>query len=58
MNKVVLAEAKQGHFMVRLWDSHHLVEAIYRNYERLPAETKAALPLTRTWILVAEESAE
>ena len=58
VNKVVLAEAKQGHFMVRLWDSHHLVEAIYRNYERLPAETKAALPLTRAWILVAEESAE
>ena len=58
VNKVVLAEAKQGHFMVRLWDSHHLVEAIYRNYERLPAETKAALPLTRAWILVAKESAE
>ena len=29
-NKVVLAEAKQGHFTVRLWDSRDLVEAIYR----------------------------
>ena len=37
-NRVVLAESKQGHFMVRLWDSRDLVGAIYRNYERLPAE--------------------
>lgn len=54
-NKVVLNEAKQGHFTVRLWDSRDLVEAIYRNYERLPAEIQAELPLKRVWMLVAEE---
>lgn len=57
-NKVVLGEAKQGHFAVRLWDSRDLVEAIYRNYERLPAEIQADLPLKRVWMLVTEEPEE
>ena len=54
-NKVVLSESKQAHFSVRLWDSSDLVEAIYRNYERLPAEIQAELPLKKTWTLVVEE---
>lgn len=54
-NRVVLAEAKQGYFAVRLWESRDLVEAIYRNYERLPAEVQAELPLKRVWMLVREE---
>ena len=58
VNKKVLQESQQSHFMVRLWDSSDLVGAIYRNYERLPAEIQAELPLKRVWILVAEESAE
>jgi restriction system protein len=57
-NKVVIAEAKQGHFSVRLWESRDLVEAILRNYERLPAEIQAELPLTRVWALVPAEIAE
>jgi restriction system protein len=54
-NKVVLTEAKQSHFFVRLWDSKDLVEAIYRNYERLPAEIQADLPLKRVWMMVPED---
>jgi restriction system protein len=54
-NKTVLNEAKQGHFTVRLWDSRDLVEAIYRTYEKLPAEIQAELPLKRVWMLVQEE---
>jgi restriction system protein len=57
-NKPVLAESKQGHFSVRLWESRDLVEAIYRNYERLPAEIQAELPLKRVWMLVLEEPEE
>ena len=57
-NKVVLAEAKQGYFTVRLWDSSHLVDAIYRNYENLPAEIQADLPLKKVWMLVPEETEE
>ena len=57
-NKTVLQESKQSHFMVRLWDSSDLVGAIYRNYERLPEEIQAELPLKRVWTLVAEEPEE
>ncbi len=55
-NKIVLQESKQSHFTVRLWDSRDLVEAIYRNYEKLPAEIQADLPLKKVWILVPEET--
>lgn len=53
-NKVVLNEARQWHFTVRLWESRDLVEAIYRTYEKLPAEIQAELPLKRVWMLVQE----
>jgi restriction system protein len=49
------AEARQGHFTVRLWNQRDLVEAIYRTYERLPEEIQAELPLRRIWALVPEE---
>jgi restriction system protein len=57
-NKVVLTEAKQGHFSVRLWESSDLVRAIYRTYEKLPAEIQAELPLKRVWMLVKETTEE
>ena len=53
--RAVDKESKQAHFTVRLWNSRDLVEAIYRHYERLPAEIQAELPLKRVWILVADE---
>ena len=55
-NTVVRREARTGHFSVRLWNSSDLVEAVYRTYERIPAEIQAELPLKRTWMLVGEES--
>lgn len=55
-NKAVQNEARQGYFAVRLWESRDLVEAIYRTYERLPAEIQAELPLKRVWMLVNEET--
>ena len=57
-NRAVRQESRQGHFMVRLWERRDLVEAIYKEYERLPAEIQAELPLKRVWMLVAEDSAE
>ena len=56
--KSVLTEARQSHFVVRLWDSRDLVQALYRNYESLPAEIQAELPLKRVWMLVPEESTD
>ncbi len=55
-NKAVLAEAKQGYFVVRLWESRDLVKAIYDNYKRLPAEIQAELPLKPVWMLVRDET--
>jgi restriction system protein len=57
-NRVVQSEARQSHFFVRLWESRELVEAIYRNYEKLPPEIQADLPLKRVWTLVREEEEE
>ena len=54
-NRSVRRESKQGHFTVRLWDSSDLVTAIYRNYDRLPAEIQAELPLKQVWTLVPDE---
>ena len=54
-NKAVSQESRLGHFTVRLWDRHDLVQAIYRNYEALPAEIQAELPLKHVWMLVVEE---
>ena len=57
-NRVVHQEAKQGYFTVRLWDSSDLVRAIYRNYDRLPAEIQAELPLKQVWVMVTENPEE
>lgn len=52
----VLREARQLYFQVRLWDAGDLVSALQANYERLPAELQAELPLKRVWALVLEQS--
>jgi restriction system protein len=54
-NTAVLREARLSFFSVRLWDAADLVAAVLRNYERLPKELQAELPLKRLWALVLEE---
>lgn len=55
---MVRSEAKQDHFMVRLWESKDLVDAIFRTYGKLPPEIQGELPLKRVWMLVREEGTE
>jgi restriction system protein len=55
-NNPVMKESRQSFFSVRLWDADNLVEALLRNYERLPEDLKSELPLKRIWALVPEES--
>ena len=50
--------AKQGQYSARRSDSSDLVSAIYRTYEKLPAEIQAELPLKRVWMLVKETREE
>ncbi len=54
-NNAVIQEARLNYFKVRLWDSGDLVEAVLRNYDRLPEELQGELPLKRIWALVPEE---
>jgi restriction system protein len=51
----VLAEARASFFKVRLWDAGDLVDALLRNYSRLPKDVQAELPLKQVWALVMEE---
>jgi restriction system protein len=51
----VYREAKSDFFKLRLWDSDDLLEAIYKNYESLPSDIQAELPLKKIWSLVPEE---
>ena len=48
-------EARAMHFGIRLWSSDQLLEAVFDNYERLPADVRAELLLKRLWALVQEE---
>jgi len=48
-------DAKNSFFQVRLWDADDLVQALFKNYDNLPDETKAQLPLKRIWTLATEE---
>jgi restriction system protein len=51
-NSKVPAEARDQFFVVRLWDSGELIQAILDNYEKMSPEIQAELPLKRVWILV------
>lgn len=54
-NRAVLKEARLSFFSVRLWDADELIRAIERNYDRLPDEMQALLPLKRIWALVPDD---
>ena len=36
--------ARLSFFSVRLWDANDLIEAIFKNYDRLPEELQSELP--------------
>jgi restriction system protein len=42
-------------FKVRLWDSDDLIKALLDNYDKLPENIQAELPLKRIWVPVLEE---
>jgi restriction system protein len=54
-NRAVLEEARRSFFTIRLWDSGDLLEALFKNYDRLPDSLQAELPLKRMWALVLED---
>lgn len=48
-------EARRLFFQIRLWDARDVVDALMDNYDRLPDDLRAELPLKRIWTLVSEE---
>ena len=51
----VYKEARTLFFEVRFWDADNLIQALLDDYDKLPKEIQAELPLKRIWILVQEE---
>jgi restriction system protein len=51
----VVNEARRLYCEMRLWDGGELVERLLENYDRLPDDVQAELPLKRIWTLVPEE---
>lgn len=47
-------EAPRQFFKIRLWDADDLVRMVQENYEKLPEDMQANLPLKRIWALVIE----
>ena len=52
----LVREARQSFFTVRLWGADDFVDAICRNYERLPEQIQNDIPLERVWTLVRDDS--
>ena len=51
----VVNEARLHFFEIRLWDAASLVEVLLTQYDHLPPDLQAELPLKRIWTLVLEE---
>jgi restriction system protein len=50
----VIRESRVSFFKVRLWDSGSVLEALLRNYHKLPEDLQTELPLKQIWALVQE----
>lgn len=51
----VFDESRRLFFEVRLWDSGNVVRSLLQQYDQLPEDLQAELPLKRIWTLVAED---
>lgn len=52
----VQAELSKDFFTVRLWDRTDLLDALFSNYNQLPAELRAELPLKPVWTITSGDS--
>ncbi len=48
-------EIAQRFFKTRLWDSDELVRQLQENYDQLPDDIQAELPVKRIWVLARDE---
>jgi len=50
-------ERSQAFFEIRLWSANELIQSLLANYEKLPDDIQAEIPLKRIWILLPQEEA-
>lgn len=50
-----IRESREKYFSVRLWNSDDILNALLKNYNKLPEVFRAELPLKPIWALVVEE---
>lgn len=44
-------EVRSQRFRIKVWDNTDVVDAVLRNYGRLPEDIRASLPLKQVWVL-------
>lgn len=54
LNKGGHDELRANRLKIRLWDSEDVLDHLFAVYDRLPAETRARLPLKQAWVLDEE----
>ena len=40
---------------MRLWNANDVIDAVCRNYDKLPEAIRAEIPLKQVWTLVRED---
>ncbi|CCQ90380.1 conserved hypothetical protein [Nitrospina gracilis 3/211] len=53
-NKTALTSNKELFFKVRLWDDKKLMSSLLEDFDKMPDEIQAELPLKRIWVVVQE----
>ena len=48
-------ETASQFFRVRLWDAEALVQQLQEQYDRLPADLRAEIPLKRIWTIASKD---
>ncbi|MDE0498167.1 MAG: hypothetical protein OXH86_12525 [Acidimicrobiaceae bacterium] len=54
VNQPARREMRSQFFRVRVWDADDLLDAVFRNYDKLDEALQAELPLKRIWNLVED----
>ena len=49
------SEARRNFFTMRLWKARDVLDAVCRNYDKLPDDIRAEIPLKQVWTLVQED---
>lgn len=51
LSKPARDAVKHQRFKMKVWESADIIEAVQKNYERLPEDVRLRLPLRRVWVL-------